>query len=676
MKQTLLRKAAVLSVAAMMSAGSYAQLNSNPDKFLGNITTRGQVNGAGIEFATLWDQITPENETKWSSVQGGGQSSWSWGGADNCSNYAKNHHFPFKFHCLLWGAQYPNWINSLNDYDRFVAVRDWMDAAQKRYSTVEMIDVVNEAVQGHQANTPTWYGPLGGQGETGFDWIVKAFDMAYERFPETILIYNDYNTFQWNTQQFIDLVTKLRDAGAPIDAYGCQSHDLGGCSATTLKNSMNNIQNALKMPMYITEYDIGTTSDANQLRDYKAQIPLLWEADYCAGVTLWGYCYGATWTNDGKDDNGNPINSGHSGIIKDGVDRPAMTWLREYMASDKAKNAKSPYPGMKKPISFYIRPHFYKAPVNEPNEITITARMHNGANVEKVELYADNKLVATVTEPTDAKKGTYTCYVTPTSTSSKVNLKAIAYTDDGKTYERIGGFYGNPWPRKPYGGEALELPGILEAENFNMGGKNISYYTSSGSKSTAVYRDDQENVMIATTDGGYYVNAASQGDWFDYTIKVNKTGSMRYEVIVGSMEEGAAISLYLYNSKGDMVKQLDLEVPKTGRKTFTTLSGSLTRFTSTGEYKLRIQFSKGKSFVDKVLIGSKTDLEAMGIEDINAPENNCDFMVYSVAGAQVGKISAADNEDAIRQIRELTNANGVFVIKNTANGEAKKVMVK
>ncbi len=664
-----------MSVAAMLSAGSYAQLNSNPDKFLGNITTNGQVNGAGIEFATLWDQITPENETKWSSVQGGGQSSWTWGGADNCSNYAKNHKFPFKFHCLLWGAQYPNWINSLNNYDRFVAVKDWMDKIKTKYPTVEMIDVVNEAVQGHQANTPTWYAPLGGQGETGFDWIVKAFDMAYERFPNTILIYNDYNTFQWNTQQFIDLVTKLRDAGAPIDAYGCQSHDLTNCSASTLKNSMNNIQNALKMPMYITEYDIGTINDNNQLRDYKAQIPLLWEADYCAGVTLWGYNYGSTWTSD-KDAQGNEINRGHSGIIKNGVDRPAMTWLREYMASDKAKTAKSPYPGMKKPISFYIRPKFYKAPINEPNEITITAKMHNGAKVEKVELYANSQLVATVTEPTDAKKGTYTCYVTPTNVTSKTNLKAIAYTNDGKTYERLGGFYGNQWPRKPYGDVPAVLPCIIEAEDFNMGGKNISYYTSSGSRSTTTYRNDQENVMIATTDGGYYVNAASQGDWFDYTFQINKTGSMRFQTVVGSMEDGAAITIYLYNSKGDMLLQRDIEVPKTGRKTFTTLEGALTRITATGEYKLRVQYSKGKAFMDNIAVGTKADLETIGIEEVNAPEDNCDFMVYSVAGAQVGKISAADNEDAIRQIRNLTNANGVFVIKNRANGEAKKVMVK
>jgi hypothetical protein len=49
------------------------------------------------------------------------------------------------------------------------------------------------------------------------------------------------------------------------------------------------------------------------------------ETEYVVGVTLWGYLYGQSLmqciTNPG-------INC--SGIIRDGIDRPAMTWLKEY----------------------------------------------------------------------------------------------------------------------------------------------------------------------------------------------------------------------------------------------------------------------------------------------------------------------------------------------------------
>ena len=83
-----------------------------------------------------------------------------------------------------------------------------------------MIDVVNEAVEGHQQGTHFIKEALGGGGKTGYDWLIRAFDMAGQRWPDAILIYNDFNTFQWNTSQFIDLVRTLRDAGAPVDAYG------------------------------------------------------------------------------------------------------------------------------------------------------------------------------------------------------------------------------------------------------------------------------------------------------------------------------------------------------------------------------------------------------------------------------------------------------------------------
>jgi hypothetical protein len=73
------------------------------------------------------------------------------------------------------------------------------------------------------------------------------------------------------------------------------------------------------MPLFITEYDIGTDNDNQQKQRYSEQIPAFWESPQVAGITLWGYIYGATWTTNGN-----------SGLIKNGSDRPAMTWLKQY----------------------------------------------------------------------------------------------------------------------------------------------------------------------------------------------------------------------------------------------------------------------------------------------------------------------------------------------------------
>ena len=213
-------------MASWLSIGSVqAQLSTNPDKFLGNITTSYNVDaGGGLpEYYKLWNQITCENESKWGSVEGT-RGSFNWG-SDKAFNYAKEHNFTYKFHALVWGAQYPSWLEKLSARDRFAAITNWYNKVKAKYNTLPMIDVVNEAVGTHQAGNPMMKESLGGGGKTGYDWLIKAFDMAGERWPDAILIYNDFNTFQWNTDEYIDLVRTLRDAGAPVDAYGCQRHD-------------------------------------------------------------------------------------------------------------------------------------------------------------------------------------------------------------------------------------------------------------------------------------------------------------------------------------------------------------------------------------------------------------------------------------------------------------------
>ena len=165
---------AVLLTAAfswLCVSNAQAQLSSNPDKFLGNITTRYNVDAGGgvAPFWQLWNQITCENESKWGSVEGT-RNSYNWG-CDKAFNYAKQHNFPYKFHALVWGAQYPNWFSGLSLKERYQSIVKWFDAVKKKYSTLPMIDVVNEAVGNHQNGNAMMKESLGGGGKTGYDWL-------------------------------------------------------------------------------------------------------------------------------------------------------------------------------------------------------------------------------------------------------------------------------------------------------------------------------------------------------------------------------------------------------------------------------------------------------------------------------------------------------------------------
>ena len=426
----LLIKFSLLSLFCLSSVGVEAQsvnkisekgisspLSANPNKFLGNITTSGRVNPHGLEYASMWNQLTAENESKWGSVEGAARGKFNWQGSDNAYRYCKDHGIPFKFHCLIWGAQYPRWMDSLSVDEQRAAIEEWMDAIKERYPDQPMIDVVNEAVKGHQP--APFREALGGEGKTGFDWIIRAFEMAHERWPDAILIYNDYNTFRWQKNEFIQLVSTLRDAGAPIDAYGCQSHELTDMPFDEFRQAMTDIQSALRMPMYSTEYDIGTESDSLQLAQYQQQIPFMWQQDYCAGITLWGYVYGRTWTRDGN-----------SGIIRDGKERPALTWLRQYMRSAEAQQARSPFPAMRKEASLYIKPSALSVACGQSVTVDINARLRT-KTIDHIYLYMVSVRLFTLT------RAPFTVQVKP-ATAGRHELRAVLTATDGSSYERYG----------------------------------------------------------------------------------------------------------------------------------------------------------------------------------------------------------------------------------------------
>lgn len=572
-----------LVACGSLLVGVQAQLSTNPYKFLGNITTTYNMDTDGFIFSDLWNQVTPENETKWSSIEGN-RGSFNWGGADNAYNYAKRKGFPFKFHTLIWGSQYPSWMDGLNKKDQYDEIIRWMDAIKDHYPDLELIDVVNEAVPGH-APAP-YREALGGDGVTGYDWIIKAFELAYERWPNAILIYNDYNTFQWQRSQFIQLVQTLIDAGAPIDAYGCQSHDLTDMNVNDFKSAMKEIQDALQLPMYSTEYDIGTADDNLQLQRYKEQIPYMWEADYCAGITLWGFIYGKTWVTDGN-----------SGIIRDGVDRPAMTWLREYMASDKAKNAKfrDNFPlsdGHTKEASVYVTPSTVKAQKGDTVHVNVRARMRT-KTIEKIEFYVNNKLTKTMTEAP---------YLVDYYAQSEgtVAFKALVYTTDGSVYTRTARTTVYP-PRKPYRDTVAEIPGVIQAENFDTGADGLAFHDSdTNDQGGTGYRADRTGVDIVRGNGGYVLGYTSAGEWLEYTVDVKTPGAYLFRVWASAGVANSGFTLSL-NDNGELTEFARISVPQTGNNSwdvYKTIDG-----------KCSVEFTEGRHIIRLTITGSSCNID-------------------------------------------------------------------
>ena len=304
----------LMGILAIATA-SQAQPAKGANKFLGNICG----NSVRSDFGTFWNQISPENSGKWESVEST-RDRYNFNGIDSMKKYAETNGIPWKLHTLVWGSQYPRWISNLTQSEQLAEITEWFDTLAVRYPNVTMIDVVNE---GYPSHAPAPYKEaLGGDGASGFDWIVKSFQMARARWPKAILIYNDFNNIEWTAEVnwTPTMVNALKKANAPIDAIGCQAHDAYRIAGGTLKSNIDKLA-ATGLPIYITEFDIPDGNDASQRTIMEEKFKVFWTHPKVVGITYWGYIVGQTW----KDGTGL--------LTSSGTERPALTWLKDYVKS-------------------------------------------------------------------------------------------------------------------------------------------------------------------------------------------------------------------------------------------------------------------------------------------------------------------------------------------------------
>lgn len=589
-----------------------AQLaKDNKCKFLGNITTMGQIRS---DYTSMWNQLTPENESKWGVIANKRVSSvdealrsWNWGSCDKHYNECKQKGIMFKFHVLIWTSQYPSYLQNLSASEIKEQVEIWFDAVAVKYPDLEVMDVVNEACPGHaqyddaaKAFKPKLVEALGGGGSTGYKWIAEAFKMARKRWPNCILIYNDYNTFYWNTNDYINLINSLKKEGAPIDAAGCQAHDLNDMSGSDFKNVLERIHNAIDMPIYITEYDIAQPDDNVQLTRYKEQFPIMWEADYVAGVTLWGYVYGSTWVNG-------------SGLIKDGRERPALTWLREYMQTDAAKNAKSPFCGGKSNISATLELSTETIVVGDELKISVSASVREG-KINHVDMFADDSLLV------NKYIAPYEWTFVPDK-AGVVTIKVVVFDESGNTLEKTAKLTVCD-ERKPYSGSAIELPGTLELEDFDKGCNGFAYSDSDDeNEGDGKYREES-GADIVKGNGGLAIGYTSAGEWMEYTVNVKSAGNYSFVADAASGSDNSGFHISLMNGGEEVELTGKLDVPNGGDwDTYTQIEGELSKSLEEGEQILRVTIDGSYVNIDKIVF-SCTDCkeETTSVEGIYADE--------------------------------------------------------
>ena len=300
-------------------------------------------------------------------------------------------------------------------------------------------------------------------------------------------------------------------------------------------------------------------------------------------------------------------------------------------------------------------------------EVTVKVQ---GADVQSFHVYTTSQEKNAKYEgEVEVKNGSVTITMDPGSSNFKdciVTLVGVGTPAD-------------PVPREPFGGKAAEIPGKIEAENFDVPGTgkaDKSYYENdSEDRGETNYREGT-GVDIYKKATGYVVGYNEEGEWLEYSVNVKEAGDYTMFASVATSNSTSGFSLSLDGE--ELVENVALS--GTSFDEFVKVKANVTL--PAGEHILRMtvtgswfdidyfNFAKGKDAADP-------DNATIGLRgaDFRMPTEAENYSVFDVNGVLVGKFEAMTKADVQRMTKSVARQNGIYFVKSLKGAKSYRISV-
>lgn len=93
---------------------------------------------------------------------------------------------------------------------------------------------------------------------------------------------------------------------------------------------------------------------------------------------------------------------------------------------------------------------------------------------------------------------------------------------------------------KPFNGKIHNIPGLIEAEHWDLGKAGVAYADADKQNRGAAYREPTQVDIEKRSDAsnGHGIGWTREGEWVVYTVNVKETGTYRIEIPVASKKKG------------------------------------------------------------------------------------------------------------------------------------------
>lgn len=256
------------------------------------------------------------------------------------------------------------------------------------------------------------------------------------------------------------------------------------------------------------------------------------------------------------------------------------------------------------------------ASFSAPASITINANAADAdGTVNKVDFYNGTTLLGTDNSSpysyswTGVAAGTYNITAkatdngnaTTTSSTVSVTVNSVVVT------------------QSPYGGAAQTIPGIIEAEKYDIGGQGIAYNETTTANQGGAFRTS-EAVDIEPYGNGYNVGYIVTNEWIEYTVNVT-AGTYKIEANVAATAAGKNFRLEL-----DGASIATFSVPNTGGWATFQLSTATNVALTGGQKILRLYATSTDFNVDKITFTQvSSNPNVAPTVSITSPSNGASF---------------------------------------------------
>ena len=230
----------------------------------------------------------------------------------------------------------------------------------------------------------------------------------------------------------------------------------------------------------------------------------------------------------------------------------------------------------------------------------------------------------------------------------------------------------------------LSITGVIQAEDYDLGGQSVSFYDKDFVNEGNVYREDGVDVVglgcsdtLNTVDcKGYAIGYTQSGEWLEYSVNVIVSGKYQFRANVANGLEGGSFMLLL-----DGKAITDTVVVPQGEdwNTYGFVEGETAEMEK-GEHVLRILFTGSYVNLDWIQF-ALTKEELTGIKSVAynvnfMPNMDRSLKVYGANGRLLGRIENSRGMNLGESLKQAGFANGIYIVRGSGLGKALRVQVK